>query len=294
MWHGMQLLGLHISIWMRSLYVSAKEKLIPFVRPLYIATFLASPVVTIYWHYHIPTPGKAIALLGAIAVFMVLVEHMHASHKLVWGIVVTALLITEFKAIDKDRRDYDEKQRCIRQQERQDFDHILQQNQQHFESTMLFSQQQFERTFSRLDRMDKALRLQQTASESRHASADVVTAEKRTLHDRAMVLSQDIATFVYKRAQAEPQLVMPPSQPPPFMVSPAAMDNAWKQLEDAEKKHNAQTSEFYEHFYGAQVKEIVQRLKERGVFSSTACDAPPPRDIIACAAQIQTAAKKLP
>lgn len=62
--------------------------------------------IAVFWFIRVPEAGKAVALLGAVAVFLALrgeIKEIHASEKIIWTLIVFALLLTELKAINKDR-----------------------------------------------------------------------------------------------------------------------------------------------------------------------------------------------
>jgi hypothetical protein len=102
----------------------------------------------IWWYFHIPTPGKAGLLLAVVATVMPLVwDDVLAPGRAGLIFVVVVLSAVEFRAIDKDRRDYAEEQGIARKEERESFkklldtqtgnaQRILRQEDEHFTNTL--------------------------------------------------------------------------------------------------------------------------------------------------------------
>jgi hypothetical protein len=68
--------------------------------PLWLCTL----AITVYWLIRPPAPGYAIGALGAVAGIMS-VREIKTLGKISWVVLLVCLLITEFRAIDKDRKD---------------------------------------------------------------------------------------------------------------------------------------------------------------------------------------------
>lgn len=84
---------------------------------------------TFHYYGHIPGPGKAIAVLGSAAVLMaVRGDLMGHPEKVVWILVVFALLYVEIRTIDKDRQDNQAQHKATRKEEADRFDQILKSN----------------------------------------------------------------------------------------------------------------------------------------------------------------------
>ncbi len=225
-----------------------------------------------------PSPGISVAFLALLAGVWPLIDEWAKKKERKWprifyAAVLALLCYVEVASVTRDR--------------------------QRFEATLDSQDKQFKLTVAKLDDIQKALQVVNTGTVAIHTELSkrgsaAMPQTTKSLKLEALQFSNDLAGFAYERSQTEPELVMPPAQAPPFLVSPAAMDNAWAALEREQGKHNNETVDLYQHFYASHVNEVVQELRIRGVFDSKACDAPGPRDVIVCAAQIQTAAKKLP
>ena len=59
-------------------------------------------VLSAYWYWHVPAPGKCVMAIGVAAVLMTTWE-MKAQHKAVWLLLVFFLAFLENKSIDKER-----------------------------------------------------------------------------------------------------------------------------------------------------------------------------------------------
>lgn len=66
---------------------------------------LSVSTLCLYWYWHLPAPNKAVLWLGGMAALMALVE-MRPLHKALYFVLIIALIFTENRAIDKDRRDF--------------------------------------------------------------------------------------------------------------------------------------------------------------------------------------------
>jgi hypothetical protein len=77
----------------------------------------------LYWYWHIPVPNKAVLWLGGVAALMALVE-MRPLHKAAYFLLVTALIFTENRAIDKDRHEFSEAESAKRAAENAQFSKI--------------------------------------------------------------------------------------------------------------------------------------------------------------------------
>src|SRR5437763_1802081 len=82
----------------------------------------------LHWWWHVPTPGKAIAVFGFAAGARAVLGEMAAWQKLLWLLVLFTFLPLELRAIDKDRAEYAKEQADVRRAERDRFDKMLQRN----------------------------------------------------------------------------------------------------------------------------------------------------------------------
>src|SRR5713101_4057431 len=101
----------------------------------------------LYWHWHLPAPNKAVLSLASVAALMVLAE-MRPIHKAVYFFLIVALVFTENRAIDKDRRDFAENEAGRREQENAQFQKIA----DGLSSSIQLNQQQFAETKSGIER----------------------------------------------------------------------------------------------------------------------------------------------
>jgi hypothetical protein len=128
-----------------------KETLAPIIRPVHFGCLLASIAITIYWTIRIPPSGYAVAILGVVAIAMVLNERMHPGEKVIWMMVVFALLIVELRAISNDRQQHSNEQAEIRKQELLRFEKIA----TGIDNSIRNSQKQFEATMGRTEEIIK-------------------------------------------------------------------------------------------------------------------------------------------
>jgi len=98
-------------------------------RVVYWFGLLAVIWFTVHYFRSTPGTGKAIAILGAAAVLMAIRgDLMGHPEKIVWMLVVFALLYVELRSIDKDRADNQKQQADVRKQEAERFNVILEEN----------------------------------------------------------------------------------------------------------------------------------------------------------------------
>jgi hypothetical protein len=96
---------------------------------IYVGSIAVIVWFTAHYYRNVPSPGKAIAILGAAAVLMaVRGELMGHPEKIIWMLLVFALLYIEIRAIDKDRTDNQNQQASMRTEETRNFDKILENN----------------------------------------------------------------------------------------------------------------------------------------------------------------------
>src|ERR1700733_4519024 len=94
----------------------------------------AAAFLTSWWLFHLPSPGKAIGALAVVAGIMS-VRNMKVLGKISWVILLICMLITEFRAIDKDRSDNDEKQKTFFDAQKLGFQGIADQAKANFSDT---------------------------------------------------------------------------------------------------------------------------------------------------------------
>jgi hypothetical protein len=91
-------------------------------------------LLTFWWLIHLPSPGKAIGALAVVAGIMS-VRDMKVLGKLLWVVLLVLMLITEFRAINKDRSENDEKQRAFFDAQQSGFQHVVDQAKVNFDQT---------------------------------------------------------------------------------------------------------------------------------------------------------------
>jgi hypothetical protein len=114
----------------------------------------------LWWYRHIPTPGKGGLLLALVATLMPLVwEEVREIGRA--GLILTLVILfaVEYRAIDKEHKDYAEDQTRARREEKESFEkllekqqagveHILSQQARDVEGILDQEQKHFERMFS--------------------------------------------------------------------------------------------------------------------------------------------------
>src|SRR5438309_10812041 len=91
---------------MRPLLGRIKERVEPFAQPVSVICIASSLLMSIYWMLHLPASGKAVAWLGAVAVFLALrgeISQIRGSDKDLWTLMVFSLVYIEIRAIHKYR-----------------------------------------------------------------------------------------------------------------------------------------------------------------------------------------------
>lgn len=120
--------------------------------------WLASAGLLIFWHFQIPPPGYAIGAVGVVAGIMS-VRDMKVLGRIGWILLLVLLLVTEFRAIDKDRADSAREFAAQRKEQDDKFQNVLGvQNKdfaataQSLEQTYSQSQKQFSATMGGISR----------------------------------------------------------------------------------------------------------------------------------------------
>src|SRR3990172_385969 len=118
-----------------------KEYLEPLARPIHLVCLIAAIGIAGYWFIHVPPPGYAVAILGVVAIAMAVNESMHPGEKVVWMIIVFALLIVELRAIDKDRQENQRQQSEILAEETRNFKAIIEGSEKNFRDILTNQQE---------------------------------------------------------------------------------------------------------------------------------------------------------
>jgi hypothetical protein len=111
---------------------------------------IAAVVALIYWHWHQPAPNKAVLLLAAVASLMVLAD-MRPLHKTIYFVIIVGLVVTESRAIDKDRADFVRDEASRRKEENQKFSEIGTSITTNVGKLLENSDQEFAKTMARSD-----------------------------------------------------------------------------------------------------------------------------------------------
>jgi hypothetical protein len=124
-----------------------------------VPLWLTGAVFTVYWLYSVPPPGYAIGALAVVAGIMS-VREIKILGKFSWVVLLVCLLITEFRAIDKDRADNEQKQKEFFEAQKTGFQGIATQADTNFKETakgleaaIIASQIQFNATMKRSDKV---------------------------------------------------------------------------------------------------------------------------------------------
>ena len=137
---------------MRPLLGRIKERVEPFAQPVSVICIVSSLLMSIYWMLHLPASGKAVAWLGAVAVFLALrgeISQIRGSEKVLWTLIVFSLLYIEIRAIDKDRATVAQEQERDRAEQNKRFSEIA----GGITGAIEESQKQFQTTMARSDRI---------------------------------------------------------------------------------------------------------------------------------------------
>lgn len=111
-----------------------------------IPLWISAAICVAYWRNHTPAPGYAIGALGVVAGVMS-VREINVMGKITWVAILVCLLITEFRAIDKDRADNEQKQKEFFEEQKTGFNKIA----AGLEGVITKSQKQFDATMKRSD-----------------------------------------------------------------------------------------------------------------------------------------------
>jgi hypothetical protein len=109
--------------------------------PIWNKVFLASEIgcipFVLWWvpYSHLPPPGWAVAFIAGAAAAMSVHDDMKGWQKGIWMLIIGAFLITELRAIDKDRNDAEERYKDDRQAQETNFQSIREQQNKDFTAT---------------------------------------------------------------------------------------------------------------------------------------------------------------
>jgi uncharacterized membrane protein len=95
-------------------------------RKVGVPLWIAFGCLTLYWRFHVPPPGYAIGALAVVAGIMS-VRDIRTLAKILWVVLLIFLLLTEFRAIGKDRAENQEQQKKFFDTQRQGFSQIASQ-----------------------------------------------------------------------------------------------------------------------------------------------------------------------
>jgi hypothetical protein len=100
-------------------------------------------IVAMWWWCNLPVPGYSVAVIAALAAAMSIHGEMKPWHKAIWMLLIGAFLILEFRAINKDRREYSQTESAKRIEESAAFqsiasgiDKTISSSDKHFNATM--------------------------------------------------------------------------------------------------------------------------------------------------------------
>jgi hypothetical protein len=96
----------------------------------------------VYFHFHLPSSGKALLILGGVVAIMMLMD-MRPIHKSVYILIVLSFILIENRALNKDRTDASDAEKSQRDAENAQFQNIaggiteaIKQSQKQFGVTM--------------------------------------------------------------------------------------------------------------------------------------------------------------
>jgi hypothetical protein len=92
--------------------------------------------LSVWWYFHVPSPGKAVAALAVAAAMMSLRPQVSTWEKSAWMVVLCAFLFLELQAINSDRAAASAQVAEERQHQDHKFAAILDENQKAFDATM--------------------------------------------------------------------------------------------------------------------------------------------------------------
>src|SRR5260370_13000873 len=160
---------------------------------VFLACRILGLAFALWFMWHLPSPGIAVAVLGTVAAIMTFQEGMSDWHRFWWIVVITLLLVVEIKAIHKQDVNSEHIRSEAIRLETESFAKILKQEQTHFDTDI--------RHFETL--------------ESANAGEKSVTAElarlrptrkPESLQTQGLTLSRDIYQWLSERMRQAPQI----------------------------------------------------------------------------------------
>ena len=109
----------------------------PFWNRVFFALELACVPLALWWipYTHLPAPGWAVALIAGAAAAMSVHDEMKGWQKGIWLIVIGAFLITELRAISKDREEAQHQAAESRKNQDSAFAEVLKEQNRQFSAT---------------------------------------------------------------------------------------------------------------------------------------------------------------
>jgi hypothetical protein len=102
-----------------------------------LAVLLPCIAVGLWWSWELPTPGKGGLLLALVATLMTLFWEKHnVILRSAWIAVLFIIFSVEYRAIDKDRRDFAAEQKNARHEERESFGKLLDKEQTNLDTIL--------------------------------------------------------------------------------------------------------------------------------------------------------------
>lgn len=99
-----------------------------------IPLWCSAAASTLWWLFHLPSPGKAIGALAVVAGIMS-VREIKVLGKVTWVVLLVCMLVIEFRSIDKDRTENDAEQKKFFDEQRQGFKEVTNQAKINFQET---------------------------------------------------------------------------------------------------------------------------------------------------------------
>jgi hypothetical protein len=120
----------------------AKENAKPVPHWFHFSLQAIAAAFVLYWYKNVPLPNKAILLLAAVAALMLLAD-VRPIHKAIYVILILALVGTENRAINNDRKQFVDDQKATAVQQKEGFQQIgdginknIQESEQQFQAMM--------------------------------------------------------------------------------------------------------------------------------------------------------------
>ena len=128
-------------------YVSRRAKRWGSQHWVFSAVKLAIAAYSAWLWFHVPAPGRAVAVLAAVAAAMSIHGEMKGWQKAIWMVLIGFLLCIEIRAIDNDRQQNQNAQAQMRQEDRTSFQHIA----DSLKDSLTIAKGQYDSTISHVD-----------------------------------------------------------------------------------------------------------------------------------------------